>query len=155
MGWSMMEDVFNPMQGRMTETSSFLTLSEEAFGLILKQECNRAERYSYYFSILMVGLEASESEDTAYMTVAKLIRSAIRNSDMICFVQSKDLAVILHEADVQDTSVIVERIRQKTQPHPPHLPQVPKFQNLRIGWACFPTHASTVTDLLQLSKENV
>ncbi len=89
------------------------------------------------------------------MTVAKLIRSAIRISDMICFVQSKDLAVILHEADVQDTSVIVERIRKKTQPYIPLFPHGLKCQNLRIGWASFPTQASTVTDLLRLSRENV
>ncbi len=150
-----MEDVFNPMQGRMTETSSFLTLSEEAFGILLKQECNRAERYSYYFSILMVRLEASESEDSEYMAVARLIRSVIRNSDMICFLQSEGLAMILHEADVQNTSDIVERIRKKTQPRIPHFPQGLKCQNLKIGWASFPTQASTVTDLLQLSRENV
>jgi diguanylate cyclase (GGDEF)-like protein len=151
----MMEDGLNPMQGRMTEPVAFLPLSEEAFTSLLEHECKRAERYSYFFALLMVRMETSDSVDSSLFTVAKLIRNMIRSSDMVCLLQSKDLAVILHEADVQNSTHILDRIRQKIQSQLPYSPTDSKGQSLKISLACFPTHASTVTDLLQWSRGGV
>ena len=128
-------------------------LPEAPFRFLLEKECKRAERYAHFFSILMVKLELSDSDDRLLSTTASLIQGMIRNSDIMGSLQNKKLAVILHHADAQSTDDISVRIRDRIQEHTPPFQQDPESQNIRIGGACFPTHACTAQDLLNVAQE--
>jgi diguanylate cyclase (GGDEF)-like protein len=126
-------------------------LPEQHFNFVLKQECERAERYSHFFSIAMVKL--SELEDPLLTTTAKIIRGAVRDSDIMGALQDKHLAVILHHADAQNTDEIAMRIRGNIRELAESLSQTPKNRQIRVGAACFPTHAPTFQDLLKAVQE--
>jgi len=126
-------------------------LPEEPFKFLLKQECDRAERYSHFFSIVMVKL--TESEDPSLITTAKIIRGAIRDSDIMGSLQDKHLAVILHHADAQNTDDIALRIRGRIREFAQGSSQNPMNREIRVGAACFPTHAPTIQDLLKAAQE--
>ena len=126
-------------------------LPEEPFKFLLKQECDRAERYSHFFSIAMVKLP--ELEDSLLTTTVKIIRGVIRDSVVIGALQDKYLAVILHHADAQNTDEIALRIRGRIREFAHGSSQNPMNQKIRVGAACFPTHAPTVQDLLKVAQE--
>jgi diguanylate cyclase (GGDEF)-like protein len=136
----------------MFDTNNFI-LPEEPLKFLLWQECERAERYSNFFSILTVEFEIPRLDDPVLSTTANLIRSAIRDSDIMGTLQDKELVVILHHADAQSTDEIAMRIRHRIQEYTHRLPQNSKDQQIRVGAACFPTHAPTAQDLLRAAQE--
>ncbi|MCI0529610.1 MAG: hypothetical protein L0Y56_19380, partial [Nitrospira sp.] len=89
----------------MFDSNNYI-LPEEPLRFLLKQECERAERYSNFFSILMIKLEIPQLDDSLFLTTANLIRSGIRDSDIMGTLEDKDLVVILHHADAQNTDEI-------------------------------------------------
>jgi len=133
--------------------SSHYILPEEPLKFLLKKECERAERYSNFFSILIVELEIPQLDDPLFSTTANLIRSGIRDSDIMGTLQDKDLLVILHHADAQNTDEIAMRIRHRIQEYAHRFPQDSKGQQIRVGAACFPTHAPTPQDLFKAAQE--
>ncbi len=128
-------------------------LPEEPLRFLLKQECERAERYSNFFSILTVKLEIPQLDDSLFYTTANLIRIGIRDSDIMGTLEDKDLVVILHHADAQSTDEIAMRIRHRIQEYVHRFPQDSKGQQIRVGAACFPTHAPTAQELLRAAQE--
>ena len=126
-------------------------LPEGSFRFLLKHECDRAERYSHFFSILMVKLP--ELEDPVLATTTKIIRGAIRDSDILGTFQDKQLGVILHHADAQNTDEIASRIRGRIQEFS-HGPSFnPDDHRILVGAACFPTHAPTADDLVVAAQK--
>ena len=136
----------------MPDPSPYL-LPEEPFRFILEKECKRAERYAHFFSILTVKLESSDLEDRLLPATASLIQGLIRNCDIMGSLQDKKLAVLIHYADAQNIDEIAARIRDRVQAHPLPFQQNPENQSIKIGGACFPTHASTAQDLLSVAQE--
>jgi GGDEF domain-containing protein len=98
-------------------------------------------------------VKLSELEDPLLTTTTKIIRGAVRDSDIIGSLQDKHLAVILHHADAQNTDEIAIRIRGTLREFAQGLPQNPITQKLNVGAACFPTHAPTFQDLLKAAQE--
>jgi diguanylate cyclase (GGDEF)-like protein len=133
--------------------SSHYILPEEPLKFLLNKECERAERYSNFFSILMIKLEIPQLDDPSFSTTANLIRSGIRDSDIMGTLQDKDLVVILHHADAQNTDEIAMRILHRIQEYAHRFPHDSKDQQIRVGAACFPTHAPTPQDLLRAAQE--
>jgi diguanylate cyclase (GGDEF)-like protein len=136
----------------MFDSSSYI-LSEESLKFILKKECERAERYSNFFSILMIKLEIPSAGDSFFSTTASLVRSGIRDSDIMGTLQDKDLVVILHHVDAQSTDEIAMRIKQRIQEYAHRFSQDSDERQIRVGAACFPTHAPTPQDLLRTAQE--
>jgi diguanylate cyclase (GGDEF)-like protein len=136
----------------MFDSTNYI-LPEESLKFLLKQECERAERYSHFFSILMVKLEVPKLDDPLLSTAANLIRGAIRDSDIMGTLQDKNLVVILHHADAQSTDEIAMRIGHRIQEYAHRFPQDSKGRKIKVGAACFPTHAPTAQDLLRAAQE--
>jgi diguanylate cyclase (GGDEF)-like protein len=132
--------------------SNHYILPQDSLKFLLKKECERAERYSNFFSILMVTLDVPKLDDPLFSTTANLIWSGIRESDIMGTLEDKDLVVILHHADAQYTDEIATRILHRIQEYTP-LAQDSKGQKIRVGAACFPTHAPTAQDLLRAAQE--
>ena len=124
-------------------------LPEEYLRFLLVQECQRAERYSHFFSIVSIQLQTPELENLPVLAVADLIRGVIRSSDIVGSFQDRRLVVILHHAEDQNADDITARIREKIQYS---LRRNPEKGSIRIGGACFPSHASTVQDLLSVAE---
>ena len=130
-------------------------LPEEPFRILLEKECRRAERYANFFSIMMVKSEWLDPESPLLSTTASLIQGMIRDSDVMGTLQGTHLVAILHHADAQNIDEITVRVRDRIWDQNPGLERNPGSQKIRIGGACFPTHASTPQDLLRAAQERL
>jgi hypothetical protein len=125
--------------------SSARILPQEQFRYMLEQECKRAERYECLFSVIRVSCETINLGPPIMQEVAKLIRKVIRDSDVVGLTQNGDLSLLLQYADHQCAAQVASRIHdQVANPLRRNL----KKKAIRIEWACFPTHASTIEDLI-------
>lgn len=118
------------------------------FKFLLDRECKRAERYEHFFSLAIVRFEQTEFNTSLLNSVTGLIRNVIRESDMIGALQDKDLAIILQYAEDVSMTPIVIRINSALQRG-----QI-SCCKIKIGWAGFPTDATTSEDLLRMARES-
>jgi GGDEF domain-containing protein len=117
----------------------------EFFSYLLEQEIKRAERYNHFFSVLRFHWDGLNLGDQQPTHIFSLVRAAIRNSDLIGFTQGEGLAVILIDADDQAVCEVVRRIRERLHKA---LKLDVNVQDMRIGWATFPSSGMTADELL-------
>jgi GGDEF domain-containing protein len=116
-------------------------LPEEHFVYLLEHECKCAQRFQYFFSLLMIKFENLDSQPTFLTEIPNPIKNVIRDSDTIGAIQSDKLAILLRYTDNQNS--IAKRIVNKIQSEIPH-------NNTKVGEVCFPDNATTAQDLLRV-----
>ena len=121
-------------------------LSEEQFKYLLEHECKRAQRYQYFFSLLIIKVENANLKTTLLREIPNIINNAIRDCDTMGAIQYNKLAIILCFADKPNT--ITRRILNKIQYDIPGI-------NVKAGEVCFPLSATTAADLFRECDDHI
>lgn len=124
----------------------FNVLPEEQFKYLLEHECKRAQRYQYFFSLLMIKLDHLDSQSPSLTEIPRLIKCVIRDCDTIGAIQYNKLAVLLGFADNPNSTA--RRIVNKIQNEFPRI-------NIKVGEVCFPVDATTAQDLFRQSLDRI
>jgi hypothetical protein len=125
--------------------STIHILPQDRFRFLLEHECKRAERYQHMFSLIRVSCETEGLDSSLREYLAKVIRKITRDSDIIGLTDKGDLALLVHNADNQNVLDIAARIQEKVAQY---VKLNERAKALKIEWACFPTHASTIQELV-------
>lgn len=124
----------------------FNVLTEEQFKYLLEHECKRAQRYQYFFSLLMIKLDNLDSQPLLLTEIQSLIKYLIRDCDTIGAIPYNKLAILLRFSD--NPNSIARRIVNKIQNEIPRI-------NIKVGEVCFPVNATTAQDLFRESLDRI
>ena len=115
----------------------------------LREEASRARRHGSIFTLMMIDLdnfkpyndrEGHPAGDTLLNAVARVIRAAARDTDIVSRYGGDEFAVVSPETRVEEAILLAERIRGTVANHPFDLPGLPVAGGitLSIGVAGFP-----------------
>jgi GGDEF domain-containing protein len=123
-------------------------LPEDQFMFLLEVECNRAVRLNQYLSVVMVKLKRVEAGEHLLFQFAELMRDEIREIDVFGALQDKKVGIIVWSTDPEELLGIMARVRRRFKEQSSLSQEDPFSDSIRIGGACFPTHATTAQELL-------
>ena len=129
----------------------------------LNRELNRANRTGRIVSLVMLDLDhfkhfndtfGHQVGDFLLKEVAGVIKTRVRAGDLACRYGGEEFSLILAEVDTEGTYKCVESIRESIK----HLSLHHRGQTLgtitvSAGIATFPTHGSTMEDLIRCADE--
>lgn len=120
----------------------------------LAEELNRAHRKGSFCSLLMLDLDKLKQindtmghpiGDAAIRQVSSVLKNLLRSGDTAARYGGEEFAVILPDTPLSEALLIAERLRQNIYRNPiPGLGHI----SVSIGSACYPTHAQSVSDLI-------
>jgi len=125
----------------------------------LEDEILRAQRYNHFLSLILFDVDhfknyndtlGHPAGDTALKTIARILKSTIRNSDIAVRYGGEEFCVILPEEDIKDAHNFAERLRKKIEAHPFQKEEVQpggKF-TISLGVASFPENARSMRALI-------
>lgn len=127
-------------------------LNGQSFLFLLDLEIKRAQRYQNFLSLLSLTfghLDPSVGEDASIslQTLANLVKGGLRETDIVGQTAGNRLLVMLPYADVAGAHTVRERLEKILY----------EYGFGREGFAvvinevCFPTHATSFNDLLQMA----
>ena len=128
----------------------------------LDQELAKADRKAYQVSLLMMDIDhfkcindtyGHNAGDQALQSLADLIRSQIRRSDIACRFGGDEFVIVMPEATVGLAFERAEKLRRGVQSL--QLPDIGILGNLSvsIGIATYPLHGATKEDLLRAADQ--
>jgi diguanylate cyclase (GGDEF)-like protein len=131
-------------------------VNRQSFLFLLDLEIKRARRYQNYLSLLSLtfGHLAPSLEETAsisFKTLANLVKSELRDSDIIGQGGGNRLLVMLPYADMAGARRVRERLEETLYDYGFGR----KGFTVEINQVCFPTHATNFDDLLRMAGDNV
>ncbi|MDR3686708.1 MAG: sensor domain-containing diguanylate cyclase [Coriobacteriia bacterium] len=153
---------------RLYKLTSKLAITDELTDLAnyrhlqqrLDEEIARATRYSKHLSLLMLDADDfkafNDSEghvagDDALAELGAVMRSAVREVDLVARYGGEEFSVVLPETDVAGAFIVAEKIREAVEVH--------RFKNseggrncqltISAGLATFPTHSKDKDSLLR------
>ena len=117
-------------------------LTPGAFAFVLDSELKRAVRSQNFLTLVTV--EASRewegmmvtADDGTVQEVAQIISREVRDTDLIGHTDKGTLAVVLLDADFDNSSRVINRMVSRIENY--------EFQTtlrIAVGAACYPTHA--------------
>jgi two-component system, cell cycle response regulator len=129
----------------------------EALGV----EFRRAQRYKHPMSLVILDLDhfkqvndtlGHSSGDEALREVSARLRQTARSTDVVARHGGEEFAMILPETDFEQGLIAAERFRAAVDGLVIHGPRGGSRPiTISCGVGCFPTHASNITDLLELT----
>ena len=126
---------------------------------LFEEELQRARRFNRPLSVVMADLDLLRNINNTYGHLAgdavlaelgRIIRAGIREYDIAARFGGEEFSIVILEAGVPEARAFAERIRRTidrteftipTSPAPIHV-------TMSLGVACFPSDATTTTDLL-------
>jgi len=157
---------------RLFKLSQHLAVTDELTGLFnyrhlqtrLDQEVGRALRYGHSLSLLMIDLDhfknfndtfGHRAGDIALADVAEVLRSCVREIDLVARYGGEEFAILLPEADESGAYTVAEKIREAVERR-----RFADSEGIRcceltasIGLATLPAHASDKEMLLRESDD--
>jgi diguanylate cyclase (GGDEF)-like protein len=129
-------------------------IPSDSFRLLLQSECDKAMRYQYFFSLLIVENDQSGKSGNVPMLI-EIISRALRESDLMSQDNQHRVYLILHSLEESDVYQVGERIRSYLEGQ--NLMARNRNDNITvsIGGACFPTHATDPQELLKVADQMV
>lgn len=151
-----------------------LSITDELTGLYnyrflqqrLDEELSRAERYGKRLSFLMLDIDDFKRVndvhghlvgDQVLAEVARLLKSTVREVDIVARYGGEEFSVILPETDAPGAFIVAEKIREAASLH--------RFEDadgqpvvhitLSIGLASYPAHANDKESLLRAADDAV
>jgi GGDEF domain-containing protein len=127
-------------------------LNRQSFLFLLDLEIKRAQRYQNFLSLLSLTfghLEPSVGEDASISlkTLANLVKGELRETDIVGQAAGNRILVMLPYADMAGAHTVRDRLEKILY----------EYGFGREGFAvvinevCFPTHATSFNDLLQMA----
>jgi two-component system cell cycle response regulator len=131
--------------------------------IALEQEIRRSERYGLEFSLAFIDLDLFKNINDEYghlvgsavlRQVGSLLHECVRDADMLFRYGGDEFTALLVETDTLGAKIVAERIRTTIE----------KFNfatdhgdtarmTATVGYATFPIHASTSSDLIELADK--
>lgn len=122
------------------------------FNFIVRSESKRAERYMYFFSLLMIGLDQDEYKELL-PEARKLIMQSVRNSDLIGQDDRERFMLILHDAEKPSAFAVGKRIRDKVEKQNIVLLNGSGRLTISVGGVCFPTDETHPDELYSTASQ--
>lgn len=130
----------------------------------LDEEIERARRFRKDFSLLMIDADDFKrfndtlghiAGDVALADVGKVIRSVVREVDVVCRYGGEEFSVLLPETDAAGAYVAAEKIREAISKY--EFADADGVRNagltVSLGLASFPTHAQDKEQLLRMADD--
>ena len=143
----------------MAYSSLNQVLEPDSFNYLLDLEVHKAVRYLYFFSLLVVQFDGHGDEqerrkhEAVAPTLSRLIREAIRGTDVVGRAGGTKFVVMLHQSDYQQARTIGERILQRIKNYSFMEQDQEIGKTISVGGACFPTHANDMQGLVSRAEE--
>lgn len=153
---------------RLYKLTRRLAITDELTGLNnyrfmqqrLEEEVERCRRYHKNLSLLMLDADNFKSYndrfghvagDVALTELGKVIRSQVRDVDLVCRYGGEEFSVVLPETDSAGAFVVAEKVREAVANHlfPDGDGVACTTLTVSIGLATFPTHADGREALLR------
>jgi hypothetical protein len=129
----------------------FRVLTPEAFEFVLTNELKRAVRSQNFLTLLLVKPTltdppggVSAERERLVRQIAGLVSREVRETDLLSQTEAGGLAVVLLDADLQNSMRVVERLMARFEHY-----QFPRPIDFEVGAACCPTHGADATSLRQ------
>jgi GGDEF domain-containing protein len=125
-------------------------LTPDAFGFMVDHQLRHAQRTQEFLTLVVFIVEREwrelvvAADEWIVKELARLIRYAVRNTDLLTRSADGMLSLLLVGTDAERARPIIERINA----HITRYGASPALQ-ISIGLACCPTHAITADDLLR------
>ena len=129
--------------------------------MVLGREIRRTERYGMFFTLVFIDLDYFKNvNDTrghlagsaALKEVAIILRKSVRDVDLLFRYGGDEFTALLVETDRQGGEVVAERIRRTIEAHDFLADSGdPMRLTATVGYACFPEHAKTQKDIVDLA----
>jgi GGDEF domain-containing protein len=117
-------------------------LTPGAFAFVLDSELKRAVRSQTYLTLVVVEAlhewkgRTVSADDGTLQDVAQIIGREIRDTDLLAHTDEGTLTLVLLDADVDDSTTVVDRIVLRMESH-----GFPTALRIAVGAACYPTDA--------------
>ncbi len=153
---------------RLYKLTKTLAVTDELTGLNnyrflqqkLDEEIERARRYGKKLSMLMIDVDDFKkfndsfghiAGDKALFELAEVLRSAVREVDVVARYGGEEFSVVLPETDAAGAFVTAEKLREAVAGHPfkDADGQPTCAMTVSVGLATFPTHAWDKESLLR------
>lgn len=137
------------------------------FDQALSQELKRCQRYSRFFSLLLVDIDRFKrindtyghaSGDGVIQQVATLLRNNLRNLDIVARVGGEEFAVILPETPPNNLPVVVDRLlreMREAKPAPRAMAEKKERVTFSIGMATYRGGNATSNTMLKLADQSL
>jgi len=131
-------------------------LNRQSFLFLLDLEIKKAQRYPNYLSLLSLTFShlapsPGENPSISLKTLAHLIKSELRDTDIVGQDGGNRLLVMLPYADKEASHKVREKLERCFEDY--------GFGGngftIEMDEVCFPTHATNLEDLLQMARNNV
>jgi GGDEF domain-containing protein len=135
---------------RFYDASGLLTL--EAFRFMVDHQVRHAQRAQEFLTLVVFVAERDwrdlhgVADERSIREIARLIRGAVRNTDLLARTAEGMLSLLLVGIDLERAHAVIDRVRD-------HLRSYAGASGLRIsvGTACVPTHTISSEELLHLA----
>jgi diguanylate cyclase (GGDEF)-like protein len=128
----------------------------------LREEAGRSKRHDSVFALMMIDLddfktyndrEGHPAGDALLAAVARLIRTAARDTDLVARYGGDEFAVVSPETRVEEALLLAERIRAAVAAHAFDLPGLPPTGGLTLsaGVAGFPADSDDPETLVRVA----
>ena len=129
------------------------------FDSTLSKEIDRSHRHQHELGLLMIDIDhlsllnehlGTEKGDEAIRHIARVLRTSLREIDVVCRIGGAEFGVILPETNSQAACDVAERLRNRVRSESVAGIGV---VTVSIGEAAFPQNADTVEPLLKAASE--
>ncbi len=139
---------------KLNGKSDSIFLDRQIFHSLLDKELTRAERYNYFVSILLLGVEGSQKREQAVWLarLAEALVGNVRRSDHFGDFDEATLGVILICAGTEKARIVLERLRLEALIC---LSGEPEKVHLKSSYAVYPSEANLLESLCDLAIERL
>ncbi len=131
----------------------------------ISEEYNRAMRYSYPLSCILMDIDhfkkvndtyGHQAGDVILKTLAKIITKNIRQVDIAARYGGEEFALILPHTYIEKSVVMAERIREQVEGTTFYFNDITIKATISMGLACFPENKpASYTELIRFADESL
>ena len=136
-------------QVRFYDAASGL-LTREAFSFMVDHQLRHAQRAQEFLTLVVIVAEREwrelvvAADDWIVKELARIIRYAVRNTDLLSRTADGMLALLLVGVDMERAAAVIERVNDQIRRYGAS----PALQ-ISVGAACCPTHSISADELLR------
>jgi diguanylate cyclase (GGDEF)-like protein len=149
----------SPLSKRERTTVNPIRLTDqkkqlESFKIRLHEEILRSQRRNYPLCLIRVALNNAAPENDRSSELVDLLRSSIREYDMVCSLKQDEFAVAFPETTVKTAEHIAARLKDSLLRRI-WADAVSEITGPAVGIACFPFDGTTAEDLLHSAERKL